>query len=108
MPMFLRWVATLVRVAELKTSRPLMRMAPVSGFSSPTIDRIVVVLPHPDGPSSTRNSPGATSRLTPLSTGCEPKLLNSPDKAICASPMDVEVVDVDGRPCRALEGMVET
>ena len=41
-----------------------MVMAPVSMVSSPAIARSVVVLPQPDGPSSTTNSRSAISRLS--------------------------------------------
>ena len=34
-----------------------MTMRPASGRSNPAIMRSVVVLPHPDGPSSEKNSP---------------------------------------------------
>src|SRR5437763_16746176 len=38
-------------------------MVPPVGNSSPAIKRNVVVLPHPDGPTNTSNSPSATSKL---------------------------------------------
>ena len=34
--------------------------------------RKVVVLPQPEGPSSTRNSPSATSSVTPATAVCSP------------------------------------
>ena len=40
-------------------------MPPV-GSSSPAIIRSVVVLPQPDGPSMTKNSPSATMKLESL------------------------------------------
>src|SRR6266849_1300667 len=54
----------------------LTRISPESGLSRPAIMRSNVDLPHPEGPSSTRNSPmsrpaaenaSSTSRLTSLS-----------------------------------------
>ena len=39
----------------LRRVDPVQQHAPVSGFSSPAITRSVVVLPAPDGPSSTKN-----------------------------------------------------
>ena len=39
------------------TGFPSMVMSPLSISSSPAIARSVVVLPQPDGPSSTTNSP---------------------------------------------------
>src|SRR5215467_12290564 len=47
------------------TSEPCSRMAPRVGSSKPAIIRIVVVLPHPDGPSREKNSPSAIARLSP-------------------------------------------
>src|SRR5215212_9043808 len=46
------------------TSRPSMRIVPKSGVSRPQIRRRIVVLPPPDGPSSTKNSASAMSNLT--------------------------------------------
>src|SRR5215207_9724249 len=46
------------------TSRPSMTIAPESGASRPQIRRRIVVLPPPDGPSRTKNSASATSKLT--------------------------------------------
>src|SRR5829696_4197429 len=42
--------------------RPSISISPSVGSSKPATIRSVVVLPHPDGPSSARNSPGCTSR----------------------------------------------
>src|SRR3954469_20905815 len=46
------------------TTRPLMRTWPPVTSSSPATMRSVVLLPQPDGPTRTTNSPGSTSRLT--------------------------------------------
>src|SRR2546430_13184024 len=43
------------------TSRSPIRTSPSVGSSSPAMHRRAVVLPQPDGPSSTRNSPSRTS-----------------------------------------------
>src|ERR1700704_5965033 len=43
--------------ASLVTSRPSIRIEPLSGISSPATRRNVVVLPAPVGPSSATNSP---------------------------------------------------
>ena len=40
-------------------SRPWSVMAPVLGVSSPPTMRITVVLPQPEGPTNTTNSPSA-------------------------------------------------
>ena len=47
------------------TSRPAMLISPAVGCSSPATQRSVVVLPQPDGPSSTTISPAGTAKLTP-------------------------------------------
>src|SRR5215510_12362437 len=52
-------------------------MRPAVGFSRPEISRRVVVLPAPVGPSSTKNSPLAMSRLMPSSAWCWPKVLET-------------------------------
>ena len=54
------------------TSMPPMRALPALGATKPAIIRKVVVLPQPDGPSSTTNSPSATSSVTPPTTACSP------------------------------------
>src|SRR4029079_15892571 len=46
------------------TTRSSTVMRPESGFSRPAIERRVVVLPHPDGPSSVNSAPSATSKET--------------------------------------------
>src|SRR5690606_36086148 len=55
-----RWNAGTPRI-----DLPRSRTSPASGCSNPAIMRRVVVLPHPDGPRRAKNSPSATSRLTP-------------------------------------------
>jgi hypothetical protein len=44
------------------TTRPPMLSVPVLMSSSPATIRSAVLLPQPDGPTSTRNSPSAMSR----------------------------------------------
>src|SRR3984885_10992677 len=48
---------------------PPMRTTPAVGTSKPAIIRSVVVLPHPDGPTMTRNSPSSTSRFRSSTAG---------------------------------------
>ena len=48
-----RWFAT----------RCPIEIVPPLISSSPAIDRRAVVFPHPEGPSSTMNSPSATARF---------------------------------------------
>src|SRR5262245_34886601 len=52
-------------------------MSPEDALSRPAIMRMVVVLPQPDGPSSTRNSWSATSRLTSLTTASSPNFFET-------------------------------
>src|SRR3712207_7898660 len=46
-------------------SRPPMESRPAAGASSPATMCRVVLFPHPDGPTSTTNSPSSTSRSMP-------------------------------------------
>src|SRR5437870_9960728 len=46
-------------------SAPSSRILPSSGRSKPAISRSVVVLPHPEGPSSEKNSPASTETSMP-------------------------------------------
>src|SRR5947207_743410 len=55
------------------TSRPSIDSVPEEIDSSPAIMRNVVVLPQPDGPSSTMNSPCRISRLTESAAGACPR-----------------------------------
>src|SRR5215469_3534241 len=52
-----------------------MRISPSLGCSNPAIIRSDVVLPQPDGPSSDRNSPLRTFKLTALTAVSEPNRL---------------------------------
>src|SRR5690606_35937508 len=58
--------------SPLTTLSP-METSPLVNFSSPAMVRMRVVLPEPEAPSSTRNSPSRTSRLTPSTALTEPK-----------------------------------
>src|SRR6185312_6275215 len=51
------------------TTRPPMLMTPALGCSRPATQRKVVVLPQPDGPSSTTISPAGTAKLMPSTAG---------------------------------------
>src|SRR5580658_6903506 len=44
-------------------SSPPRKILPLEGCSKPPTMRSVVVLPQPDGPSSAKNSPGASSSV---------------------------------------------
>ena len=50
------------------TFLPLMKIWPSETSSRPAMQLSSVDLPQPDGPSSTRNSPSPTSRLSVFST----------------------------------------
>ena len=63
------------------TTRSPMRISPAVMLSRPAIIASSVDLPQPEGPTRTMNSPSATSRSMPLSTGSTPKLLLMPRTA---------------------------
>src|SRR6266478_8753457 len=63
----------LARGGRCVTTCPAMRISPAVGFSRPAIIRMSVVLPHPEGPSSTKNSPSLVARSTPSTAGTSPK-----------------------------------
>ena len=54
-----------LRVEEY-TGVPLTMTSPETGLSSPAMDRMVVVLPQPLGPSKVNSRPSGTLKLTPL------------------------------------------
>ena len=62
MPMPRRSGGTATPAAASLSARPASSIRPALGISSPAIMRSVVVLPHPDGPSSVISSPFAISR----------------------------------------------
>jgi hypothetical protein len=51
------------------TRRPAMRTSPVVGTSRPPTIRITVVLPQPDGPTKTTNSPSPMASESGSTTG---------------------------------------
>ena len=61
------------RARRMVTSSPSSRMRPPVGSSSPAIILSVVVLPQPDGPSMTKNSPSATTKLKSWTATNDPK-----------------------------------
>src|SRR5215831_6763881 len=67
------------------TTRPPIEMVPEVTSSSPAIDRSAVDFPHPDGPTSTMNSPSFTARLRSSSAFTPPaKTLSTWSRTICA------------------------
>src|SRR5882762_7281396 len=69
MPSSRRRGGTRMPLAGDDTIRPAMLISPSVGCSSPATQRSVVVLPQPDGPSSTTISPAGTAKLTPSIAG---------------------------------------
>src|SRR5712664_1132638 len=57
------------------TTRSSKRTSPASGRSKPATRRSVVVLPHPEPPTSATSSPGAISRESPSTAVLAPKRL---------------------------------
>ncbi len=64
MPKPRRFGATKTPLDEENTTRPFTEISPARGRSSPAIDRSVVVLPQPLGPSSVKRRPSSTVKLT--------------------------------------------
>src|SRR5882757_7547174 len=69
MPSSRRRGGTRMPLAGDDTIRPAMLISPSVGCSSPATQRNVVVLPQPEGPSSTTISPAGTAKLTPSIAG---------------------------------------
>src|SRR5258706_322026 len=61
------WKAIPAMLSGPVTSRPLTMTAPAVGGHKPVTTFIRVDLPHPDGPTTATNSPGATARVVPSS-----------------------------------------
>src|SRR5262245_45843099 len=60
-------------------------IVPEVAFSNPAIRRSAVVLPHPEGPTRTRNSPSGTSRETSATAQIPPgNSLVTPSRETCA------------------------
>src|ERR1700704_5094265 len=64
MPNPRRLGATNTPLDEENTTRPFTEISPALGRSSPAIDRSVVVLPQPLGPSSVKRCPSSTVKVT--------------------------------------------
>src|ERR1700755_3006492 len=71
------------------TTLPPIEISPSVGCSRPATQRSVVVLPHPEGPSSTTISPAGTAKLTP-STAAMPA--NSFRRSLTSSAADIASV----------------
>ncbi len=64
MPKLRLFSATKMLREDEKTMRPFTAISPDNGRSRPAMERSVVVLPHPDGPSRVKNFPFSTSNAT--------------------------------------------
>src|SRR4029077_2699670 len=69
MPMLRKRGGTCTPRSGAATSSPPIEIVPPVGCSSPAMQRSVVVLPQPDGPSSTTISPAAMRKLTSSTAG---------------------------------------
>src|SRR3954465_14527281 len=90
MPMSRRCAGTPLRL------RPAIVSAPASASRNPATMFSRVVLPQPDGPSSARHSPSATSNVNPSSAATDPKRLATPRtdrKLTSAGDQAVEPLD---------------
>ena len=63
MPMARCSTGTLMRALASNRRRSSTAITPSSGVSSPAMQRSVVVLPQPEGPSSVKNVPVSSAKL---------------------------------------------
>ena len=63
--------------ATLLMTRSPIRMRPSETFSSPASIRSAVVLPQPDGPTSTTNSPSSTPSMKSFTAAVSPKVFDT-------------------------------
>src|SRR3984885_5337555 len=80
------------------TTFPPMLISPEVGCSRPATQRNVVVLPQPEGPSSTTISPAGTAKLTPSTAGrpianclCRSLTLSAAVMILFPSPMSLAI-----------------
>src|SRR3977135_3653951 len=73
------------------TRRPAILISPPVGCPSPATQRKVVVLPQPEGPSSTTISPAGTTKLTPATAG-------RPIANCLCRPLTLRVLDIHTSP----------
>src|SRR6516225_3268126 len=66
------------------TTRSSILISPPVTVSSPAIIRRIVLLPQPDGPTRTRNSPSTISKSTPCTTSRSPYFLTRRLTTTCA------------------------
>src|SRR5215470_8791392 len=82
------------------TSLPPITISPESASSSPATARRIVLLPQPDGPRRTRNSPSAIRSETSLTASTLPKRLTRCLIRMSAIPPSL-------RPCRTCPSLLE-
>src|SRR5713226_10642742 len=73
------------------TRRPPMRISPEVGSSRPAIIRSRVVLPEPEGPRRTRNSPSRLSRSTLATAPTFPRLNTLVSFLVSTTAMDLSL-----------------
>src|SRR4051812_22867294 len=76
------------------TSRPPITISPESASSRPATARRIVLFPHPDGPSRTRNSPSAICSETSETASTLPKRLTRCLITMSAMRLLLELRDV--------------
>src|SRR3954453_8856342 len=86
------------------TTLPAMLMAPPVGCSRPATQRSVVVLPQPEGPSSTTISPAGTVKLTPSTAGRP--IANCLCRSVTSSVPDIQVMPLTSARKRLLDAHV--
>src|SRR5688500_15778553 len=97
MPSRRRSAATKIERSASLTSASPMVMRPVVFCSSPAIIRSVVVLPQPEGPSSVRNSPASTFRLTRSTASAAPKArLTLSSRTAVIGPLSGSLIELFG------------
>src|SRR5829696_7535885 len=97
-PMLRRRGGTRMPCSGADTVTPPIKISPEVGSSSPAMQRSVVVLPQPDGPSRTTISPAATRKPTSSTAGRPPE--NSFTSRSTRSSADMCFLDVRDRYCR--------
>src|SRR5215475_7946135 len=91
------------------SGRPSSMISPAVADSKPAIIMRVVVLPEPLGPSSVRNSPGATVRETPSTAITGPNAFDTSTRS-SAAPVCIAllvIVETESRVPLAQHGLTD-
>src|SRR5258705_12149981 len=75
------------------TPSPSSKTRPAAGSSRPAVMRKVVVLPQPEGPRMTKNTPWSTVKSTPLTAANVPNDLATPSSLISAMALIRKMAD---------------